>query len=254
MSINPEQQEIEEKQKEIHDLTKQLIDTEFQFAKDYLRIRHFSIQLSREIIPMYTRLERWQQRMKTSNEQMEKLRDIRVQKQSLSHELISSSFTKPKVAVYPTLHEDTFPNEEFFTLYHSLLRRFHPDIESDSEKRQERIARMSKINQAYVQQNLQALRVLEQEEEIPLTQEKEDLVRLVRKIARLRSLIKGTQKRKDTQSNSPLGSLMQSLQWNPNTTVFDEVKDMLEELIDQQKFSWLNQQMRSAQLLTEVDP
>ena len=66
--------------------------------------------------------------------------------------------------------------------------------------------------------------------------------------------IKGTQKRKETQSNSPLGNLMQSLQWNPNTTVFDEVKDMLEELIDQQKFSWLNQQMRSAQLLTEVDP
>ena len=254
MSINPEQQEIEEKQNEIHDLTKQLIDTEFQFAKDYLRIRHFSIQLSREIIPMYTRLERWQQRMKTSNEQMEKLRDIRVQKQSITHELISASFMKPKTSIYPTIHEESLPTEELFTLYHALLGRFHPDIESDGEKRQERIARMSKINQAYVQQNLEALRALEQTEDIPRTQEPDNLVRLVRKIARLRSVIKGTEKRKKDQEKSPLGSLMQALQWSTSTNVFDELKEMLEELIDQQKFSWLNQQMRSAQLLTEVDP
>ncbi|MAA78620.1 MAG: hypothetical protein CL916_05125 [Deltaproteobacteria bacterium] len=254
MSINPEQQEIEEKQKEIQDLTKQLIDTELQFAKDYLRIRHFSIQLSREIIPMYTRLERWQQRIKTSNEQMEKLRDIRVQQQSITHELISSSFMKPKISVYPTIHEESLPTEELFTTYHSLLIRFHPDVETDSEKRQERIARMSKINQAYVQQDLEKLCSLRQEEDIPVTQEADNLVRLVRKIAKLRSVIKSAEKRKNEQSKSPLGTLMNTLQWTSSTDVFENTKEMLEEIIDQQKFLWLNQQMRSAQLLTEVDP
>ena len=254
MSINPEQKEIEEKQKEIQDLTKQLIDTEFQFAKDYLRIRHFSIQLSRETIPMYTRLERWQQRMKTSNEQMEKLRDVRGQQQSLTHELISASFMKPTTSIYPAIQEESFPSEEFFTMYHSLLSRFYPDVESDNEKRQQRIAIMSKINQAYVKQDIEALRLLDQEEEVPVTNETDDLVRLVRKIARLRSIIKSAEKRKTEQSESPLGTLMESLQWTSDSDVFEDIKEMLEELIDQQKFSWLNQQMRSAQLLTEVDP
>lgn len=254
MSINPEQQEIEEKQKEIQDLTKQLIDIEFQFAKDYLRIRHFSIQLSREIIPMYTRLERWQQRMKASNEQMEKLRDIRLQQQSVTHELVSSSFMKPKISVYPTIDEESFPTEEFFGLYHSLLGRFHPDVETDGEKRQQRIARMSKINQAYVQQDIESLRSLERLEDIPVTPGNDNLVRLVRKIARLRSVIKNAKKRSTDQSECPLGTLMQALAWTSSSDVFEETKEMLEELIDQQKFLWLNQQMRSAQLLTEVDP
>ena len=254
MSINPEQHEIEEKQKEIEDLTKQLIDTELLFAKDYLRIRHFAIQLSREIIPMYTRLERWQQRMKTSNEQMEKLRDIRIQQQSITHELISSSFMKPKLSTYPAIEEESLPEEDFFTAYRSLLSRFHPDIETDNEKRQERIAHMSKINQAYVKQDFETLRALEQEEDIPVTEEPDNLVRLVRKIARLRSVIKSAEQRRKEQSESPLGTLMHALEWTSTTDAFEETKEMLEELIDQQKFLWLNQQMRSAQLLTEVDP
>lgn len=255
MSINPEQQEIEEKQQEIQNLTDQLIDIELQFAKEYLAIRYFSILLSREITPLYMRLDRWQERMNNSNKQLEQLRDIRDQNQPLSQDIFSTQHVSPPNRQKNSVQDVSNPTEELFQSYHLLLKRFHPDIEPDNEKRQERTAIMSKITQAFVQQDIETLRSLEQTEDIPISQlDTENLVRLVRRIARLRSMCKSAEERKTTQDNSPLGVLMHSIDWNKSNNDFSEIKETLEELIDQKKFSWLNQQMRSAQLLTEVDP
>ena len=255
MSINPEQQEIEEKQQEIQDLTDQLIDIELLFAKEYLAIRHFSILLTQEVTPLYTRLDRWEERMKNSNKQLDQLRDIRDQHQSVSLEILSSHRAVSSTKIIPHLENPSSPTEELFRIYQALIKRFHPDIESDNEKRQARIAIMSKVNQAFVQQDIKTLSSYEKEEDIPFTQlDSDNLVRLVRRIARLRSLCKTAEERTKEQSESPLGQLLQATEGASTTEKFSEIKETLEELIDQKKFSWLNQQMRSAQLLTEVDP
>ena len=149
------------------------------------------------------------------------------------------------------------PSKEFLALYKSLTKRFHPDIATEEETRAQRTATMSRINQAFVMQDMGALKRCNQKQETPpKTEQKSDLVKLVRRIARLRSLCKGAEERQKEQEKDPLVELLLVIQKNAQEqeNPFSEIHEMLEELIDTKKFFWLNQQMRSAQLLTEVDP
>ena len=263
--MNPEQQEIEDKITEIHQLTDQLIDIELRFAERYMELRRFASVLHAELPALYTRLDRWDIRTQATNFQLERLRDMRdlsqtptqdpfaLERESFAHTLPQSKQTPP-----PLLFDTpTKPSTEIIALYRSLLTRFYPDIETDDKKRLQRTAIMSKITQAFVDQDQNKLEICTKIDNIPLSEESlTDLVRIVRRIARLRSLCKTAEERNNDLNNSPLGALLKycHLIFETDGEPLDEIKEMLEELIDKKKFFWLNQQLRSAQLLTEVDP
>lgn len=263
--MNPEQQEIEEKRNEIHQLTDQLIDIELRFAERYMELRRFAAVLQAELPALYTRLDRWDIRTQATNFQLERLRDMRDLSQSPPQDpfaLERESFAQTLPSSKPSTQSLFFdtpakPSSTLLERYRSLLSRFYPDIETDDEKRLQRTAIMSKITQALVEQDEKKLEECTTIDDIPLTEDiHSDLVRIVRRIARLRSLCKTAEERNEELNNSPLGSLLKYCQliFETEGDPFDEIKEMLEELIDKKKFFWLNQQLRSAQLLTEVDP
>ena len=116
---------------------------------------------------------------------------------------------------------------------------------------------MSKINQAFVAQDMEALQAYNKEAfDTEASPESFDLVQAVRRVARLRSLCNAAQQRFQEQEESPLGQLLQKIekQAQEKEEPFAIITDMIEEQIDKKRFFWLNQQMRCAQLLTEVDP
>ena len=71
--MTPEQQEIAQKNKEIEELTQQIIDIEMTHAQEYLEINRFAFIFQQQIAPLYERLERWKLRLKAASHMMEKL-------------------------------------------------------------------------------------------------------------------------------------------------------------------------------------
>jgi 5'-deoxynucleotidase YfbR-like HD superfamily hydrolase len=261
--MNLEQQEIEEKQQEIQRLTDQLVDIELRFAERYIELRRFSTLIQSQLAPLYERLARWDLRVQATNQQLDRLRDIRDQVLPLptdpfaiERESISGIAHTTQIIRSPAAPPPQRPSADFLALYHELTKRFHPDIATDEETRSKHTAIMSQINHAFVTQNIDTLQKCAQKDDFqPSTEENIDLVRLVRRVARLRSLCKTAEERQQRQENSPLAQLLLVIQKSAHEQEdpFLEIHEMLEELIDRKKFFWLNQQMRSAQLLTEVD-
>ena len=262
--MTPEQQEIEEKQKDIDSLTDQLLDFELRFAERYIELRRFSALLQQNFAALYARLDRWNIRIQASNQYLSSLKDIKDQVRTIPN----SPFTLEKDCIARAeklLPAESLslegiparPSKELIEIYHTLLKRFYPDVCTDSEERSQRIAHMSKINQAFVEQDLETLQEYNQEAfENTDSPASVDLVQAVRRVARLRSLCNAAQQRYQEQEESALGKLLQRIekQARSNEEPFAIITDMIEEQIDKKRFFWLNQQMRCAQLLTEVDP
>ena len=262
--MTPEQQEIEEKQKDIDTLTDQLLDFELRFAERYIELRRFSALLQQNFGALYKRLDRWNTRIQASNQYLATLRDIKDQvrdipKSPFDLEKNSIAFAEKELHDTDVLVTEVpaRPSQKIIEIYHSLLKQSYPDICSDPEERNQRIALMSKINQAFVEQDIEKLQTYSQEtSKATPPQNNLDLVQAVRRVARLRSLCNAAQQRYQEQEESPLGTLLQQIekQAQEDEDPFSMITDMIEEQLDKKRFFWLNQQMRCAQLLTEVDP
>ena len=140
-------------------------------------------------------------------------------------------------------------------IYRELARRFHPDLAETEKIRQARTEIMAEINQAYRDQDLEKLKEMKNRPDIRDPEREtvgETLIRLIRRVAQLRRLVKEAEHRLDDQKQSDLAKLMDRCS-DAEETQFDFLQSMLQEQIDRAKFEWLNQRVREARLWTEVE-
>ena len=141
------------------------------------------------------------------------------------------------------------------SLYRSLARRFHPDLAETEEARDARTEVMAEINQAYRDQDIDKLLEIQDRPDITDPEREtlgETLIRLIRRVAQLRRLVKDAEQRLTEHQGSDLGTLMGRCDI-PEKNPFSFLETMLQEQIDRAKFEWLNQRVREARLWTEVE-
>ncbi|MEC7984112.1 MAG: hypothetical protein VX278_03040 [Myxococcota bacterium] len=264
-AMTPEQQEIEQKKQEIVALEDQLADAEVRYAAYYIELKYFESLFLEHISPLYASLDRWNMRLQSTDIMLSKLRDIRDQVSPIpedpfmleiecaqqirlrwqeNHQLPQSA---PKISTVTETQD----------LYRTLTRRFHPDLVVEDDARAQRTELMSKINEAYREQDIQALQAFIEHPNILPTEEEAEatLVRLIRRVAQLKSLLKESQQRHESITKSALGKLMAKAQTDleEHGDPFLSIRGMLEERLENTKFLWLNQRVREAHLWTEVD-
>ena len=111
------------------------------------------------------------------------------------------------------------------------------------------------INQAYRDQDLSKLKEIQNRPDIRDPEREtigETLIRLIRRVAQLRRLVKEAENRLIEQKESDLAKLMERCSGSEESN-FDFLLVMLQEQIDRAKFEWLNQRVREARLWTEVE-
>lgn len=144
-------------------------------------------------------------------------------------------------------------------IYRELARRFHPDLVETDDAREERTHLMSQINEAYQKRDLNRLREFLNHPEIIDPQREtvgDTLIRLIRRVAQLRTLTRDASQRLLEEQNSEMVQLFQQCQDSMNRMgdPFAVLKQALQDQIDRAKFEWMCQRARESKLWTEIEP
>jgi hypothetical protein len=277
--MTPEEQEINRKQEEIQHLEQNLADVDAQYADFCMDLKRFEDDYLREVSPIYDRLDRWQLRIACSQMMLERLREVRDGLQPPPEDPFSWSALcvdqarqqwahdqAEKFLRQEELNTDNHPESESIEniqstkqIYRELARRFHPDLVETEEAQTERTRLMSRINEAYQHRDLKKLKEFLNHPEITDPQIEtvgDTLIRLIRRVAQLRGLIKEAQNRLHEEQNSELVQLFKQCQDSMNRTgnPFDVLKQALQDQIDRAKFEWMCQRARESKLWTEIEP
>ena len=268
--MTPEQQEIENKKQEIQSHEQRLADLESEYADFCVRLRRFETAYLRRIAPLYHRLDRWRMRIEAVDMILSRLRDVRegvslppddpfLWEQQCS-ELIRERWQAHQQVEIGGDFADLPEQEaaEAKSLYRELARRFHPDLAEMDEIRSARTKVMVEINQAYHEQDIAKLREIQNRPDIRDPDREtvgETLIRLIRRVAQMRRLVREAEDRLDERKTSELSLLMLRCErdYERSGDHFSSVAGMLSEQIDQVKHEWLSQKVREAKLWTEVE-
>ena len=273
--MTPEQQEIQRKKEEIAQLEQQLADVETQYADLCMEVSQFEVEYQKEIAPFYVQLERWNLRIYSTQMMIEKLREVRDGLRPVpddpfqwSAECIAEVqeqwfYEQQEKALDQDLEEKPKPSRSYDSkeakkIYRQLAKKFHPDLVESENARIRRTELMAQINLAYQNKDFDKLKEFLLHPEIRDRKDEsagDILVRLIRRVAQLRSLIKEAQVRLEQEMNSELMDLYhqchEAKQHSGNS--FSILKQALEEQIDRAKFEWMCQRARESKLWTEVE-
>jgi len=270
--MTPEQQEIQRKKTEIQDLEQLLADSEAVYADYCVQLKHFETEYLRVIGPIYSRLDRWKMRLESAELMISWLRDVRDGVRSypddpFGWEIKCAQSIRQRWSRRNFVFEEEpgtsqsirkVVDQEAKSLYRALARRFHPDLAENEETRNARTKVMAEINQAYRDQDLDKLRDIQNRPDIRDPEQEtigEALIRLIRRVAQLRRLVKDVEFRLSEQQDTDLAKLMGrcSQSEEEHGDAFHSLRIMLQSQIDRAKFEWLEQRVREARLWTEVE-
>ena len=276
--MTPEEQEISRKREEIQELEQRLADIDAQYADFCLDLKSFEADYLREISPFYDRLDRWQLRIACSQMMIERLREVRDGLLPVPDDPFAWSaqcvdqarqqWAQEQAEKYLRQEEVNEQHAEMVSpenvqvaksIYRELARRFHPDLVETEEAREERTDLMSRINQAYQERDVERLRDFLNHPEIADPQREtigDTLIRLIRRVAQLRTLIKDGHQRLLEAQSSELVRLYQQCKEAQERVgqPFGVLKKALQDQIDRAKFEWMCQRARESKLWTEIEP
>lgn len=273
--MTPEQQEIQRKKEEIAQLEQQLADVEAQYADLCMEVSQFEVEYQQEVAPYYEQLDRWNLRIYSTQMMIEKLREVRdglrpvpvdpfewsaecisdVQEQWFQEQQEKSLGQEEKEGLRSSQDYDS---KEAKKIYRQLAKKFHPDLVESEDARIRRTELMAEINLAYQHKDFEKLQAFLLHPEIRDFKDEsagDILVRLIRRVAQLRSLIKEAQARLEQEMQSELMDLYRQCQLAKQSSgdTFFILKQALEEQIERAKFEWMCQRARESKLWTEVE-
>ena len=270
--MTPEAIEISEKQQQVEALEEQLTSLESDFANHCIQVETFQQLYLAEMGPLYAKLDRWNLRLACTGLVIDRLRDVRDGTRPIPEDpfewsagsiavareewnrrhLRTSGHTAPKQETKST---DAKTTKE---LYRTLVKKYHPDLVNDPDAQALRTEIMIEINEAYQRQDVNALEELLNRPPI-MDPEDEDaggvLIRLIRRIAQLNSLIEMATKRIAKEKEGELFQLFEQcgqceLQYGDP---FYVLKKAVYEQIERAKLEWMHQRSRESKLWTEVE-
>jgi hypothetical protein len=268
--MTPEQQEIVNKKEEIGSLEQRLADLESAYADFCVRLSRFESAYLRRISPLYHRLDRWKMRIEAVDMLLSRLRDVRegvclppedpfLWEQECA-DLIRERWKAFRQVGLAGDFADLPAQEaaEAKSLYRELARRFHPDLAEMDDIRSARTKVMVEINQAYQEQDLAKLKEIQSRPDIRDPDREtlgETLIRLIRRVAQMRRLVREAEERLEERKSSELSLLMLRCERDHERSGdhFSLVSSMLAEQIEMVKHEWLSQKVREAKLWTEVE-
>ena len=273
--MTPEQQEIQRKKEEIAELEQKLADVEAQYADLCMEVSQFEEEYQKEVAPFYGQLDRWNLRIYSTQMMIEKLREVRDGLRPVpadpfewSSECISDVQEQwfreqQEKALEEGIEETSSPSRSYNAkeakkIYRQLAKKFHPDLVESEDARTRRTELMAEINLAYQSKDFDKLQEFLLHPEIRDFKDEsagDILVRLIRRVAQLRSLIKDAQARLDQEMGSELMDLYRQCQLAKQASGdgFSVLKQALEEQIERAKFEWMCQRARESKLWTEVE-
>ena len=143
------------------------------------------------------------------------------------------TINKPKKSKYSPKME-----EQIKTLFRELARRFHPDLTSDPKEKKWRQEIMTRVNQAYANRDLKALRSLAEQPDRPIdspnqTREQE-ITALKAELKRLDGVIKDLKSRIRHLEESPAWQLKMEarLKRKSGADLLTELENKIKEQID----------------------
>lgn len=270
--MTPEQIEISQKQQQVTELEEKLTLIETGFANHCLEVEAFQQKYLEEMGPLYAKLDRWNLRLACTGLVIDRLRDVRDGNRPIPEdpfEWSASSIAEAREE-WGRRHERTSGHKQQTAvpkakmkktakdLYRVLVKKFHPDLVNDPVVQEQRTAMMIEINEAYQQQDVAALEELLNRPDLkdPDDESTGDvLIRLIRRVAQLNSLIEGASQRIAKEKEGELFQLYDQcgqceLQYGDP---FFVLKKAVHEQIDRAKLEWMHQRSRESKLWTEVE-
>ncbi len=276
VAMTPEEIEIQKKKQQVLALEDQLANIDAEFADLCLQVEDFQQVYLQEMGPLYAQLDRWNLRIACTGLVIDRLRDVRDGLRPLPEDPFEWSASSMEEArqEWARRHEKTSagnseadtvqspqtPNEKrtIKELYRQLVKRYHPDLVNDPQAQQRRTEIMMEINEAYQQQDIVALKELLSRPSIVEVDSEGDgdvLIRLIRRIAQLQSLIEQSNQRISKEKE---GELMQLyVQCQACETQYGDpfyvLKQAVHEQVARAKLEWMHQRARESKLWTEVE-
>ncbi len=229
---SPEERELKKKLIELADLELELADRELELATFQAELREFEDRYLRIVGWRYAKLDEIraqiaeaEARLKPDNKQAKQEADHSRKRAEESSREAESLEELPAKAKFK-------PSDELKKLYREIARQVHPDLASNDADRERRNGFMTEVNRAYEKGDIARLEELQQEwKRNPETVKDEgigaELVRVIRKIAKVEDRLVAIDEEIEAHSDSELQQLRNRVE-----EAEDEGRDLLQEMAD----------------------